>query len=809
MLGAEFIPPWVEEDAPGIESHLPRCGPPLIASGRTQPHQLRLILWEKPAIILRIALPVPLPELFDYLPPAAGPTPVPPPAPGPGLVQAPDPGPDSAQDDLVPALVPGAVPVPLPTVAPGMRVQVPFGAGVRVGMIVALGLDSDQPLERLKPILALIDDRPLLGVGDLALILWAADYYRQPPGEALFAALPARLRRAVPLLVPPSSKEPGPGLTALGKAPATGPELNAHQDAAVSAMLAALGRFQPFLLEGVTGSGKTEVYLRLLLAVVAAGGQALLLVPEIGLTPQLRRRLEARLPGRLVTLHSGLSATARELAWQAAVSGAADLVLGTRSAVFTPLPRLRLILVDEEHDLSFKQQDGFRYSARDLAVRRAQQAGCPLVLGSATPSLESLRNVALGRYARLELPERAGGAAHPAIGLLDIRGQPLRGGLSQVLIRLMREQFAAGNQVLLFLNRRGFAPVLTCHDCGWVGGCPHCDARLTLHLADNRLWCHHCGLVRPLPPACPQCGGLDIRPLGQGTERLEGELQALFPDIRVARVDRDSTRRKGELDRLLAAARAGEYSLLVGTQMLAKGHHFPRVTLVGILDADNGLYGADFRAAERMAQLVIQVAGRAGRAERPGRVVLQTHHPDHPLLQTLRRQGYAAFASAALRERRAAGLPPFSHQALLRAEGTSREAALGWLRFALEAARPLASPAPRVLGASGASSAQGPHSAHGGPCARGDGSASAASGASGIQGGKSTQGTQGGGVSLFGPVPAPMERRAGRFRAQLLVQAHARGDLQGFLAGWIPLLYALRRPAGGRWSIDVDPQELY
>ena len=717
---------------------------------------------------------MPLPELFDYLPPV---------------------------------VEPGLAPAPAP--APGMRVQVPFGAGVRVGMILALGEDSAQPPDRLKPILALIDDRPLLGNRDLELILWAADYYRQPPGEALFTALPARLRRAKPPLIPPPPKEPGRGLARTGKSSVAGPELNARQDEAVSAVLGALGQFQPFLLEGVTGSGKTEVYLRLLLAVLAAGGQALLLVPEIGLTPQLRHRLEARLPGRLVTLHSGLTANERELAWQAAASGGADLVLGTRSAVFTPLPRLQLILVDEEHDLSFKQQDGFRYSARDLAVRRAQQAGCPLVLGSATPSLESLRNVALGRYARLELPERAGGAAHPAIGLLDIRGQPLRGGLSQVLIRLMREQFAADNQVLLFLNRRGFAPVLTCHDCGWVGGCPHCDARLTLHLAEQRLWCHHCGLVRPLPTACPQCGGLDIRPLGQGTERLEGELQALFPDIRVARVDRDSTRRKGELDRLLAAARAGEYSLLVGTQMLAKGHHFPRVTLVGILDADNGLYGADFRAAERMAQLVIQVAGRAGRAERPGRVVLQTHHPDHPLLQTLRRQGYPAFAAAALRERRAAGLPPFSHQALLRAEATSRESVLGWLRLALEAARPLAMPAPRVMGGSGASGAQGAQGAQGSQSASGISGASAASGASGVQGAKSTQGTQGGGVSLFGPVPAPMERRAGRFRAQLLVQAQDRGYLQGFLAGWMPLLYALRRPAGGRWSLDVDPQELY
>ncbi|MGB4334218.1 MAG: primosomal protein N', partial [Chromatiaceae bacterium] len=541
------------------------------------------------------------------------------------------------------------------------------------------------------------------------------------------------------------------------KAPESGPELNPRQTEAIAAVSAALDRFQPFLLEGVTGSGKTEVYIRLLLRVLEAGGQALLLVPEIGLTPQLRRRLARRFPGRLAILHSALNATERERAWQAAASGAADLVLGTRSAVFVPLPRLRLILVDEEHDLSFKQQDGFRYSARDLAVRRAKRAGCPLVLGSATPSLESLRNAAIGRYRRLELPERAGAAAPPAIGLLDIRAQPLRGGLSAVLIRLMREQFDAGNQVLLFLNRRGFSPVLTCHACGWVGDCPHCDARLTLHLADNRLWCHHCGLTRPIPIACPQCGGLDIRALGQGTERLAGELQALFPDIRVARVDRDSTRRKGELDRLLAAALAGDYPLLVGTQMLAKGHHFPRVTLVGILDADNGLYGSDFRAAERMAQLVIQVAGRAGRAERPGRVVLQTHHPDHPLLQILRRQGYPAFAAAALRERREAGLPPFTHQALLRVEANAREASLGWLRLAREAACQL-----------------------GGSC-----------------------------ISLFGPVPAPMERRAGRYRAQLLVQARERPELQAFLAVWVPQIYGIKGQGAARWSLDVDPQEMY
>jgi len=676
---------------------------------------------ENPAIILRVALPVPLPGLYDYLPPLEG------------------------QGEL----------------GPGVRVRVPFGRRQWVGMIVSLAQESDQEPDRLKPVLALLDQRPLLGADDLELILWAADYYRQPPGEALFSALPVRLRQGKPVLAPPEPRDLTdaalPAVRLADAAPAAGPDLNSYQSAAVQAVQAALGRFRPFLLQGVTGSGKTEVYIRLLEAVQAAGGQALLLVPEIGLTPQLRQRLERRLSGRLVTLHSGLTARERELAWQAAAQGRADLVLGTRSAVFVPLPRLRLILVDEEHDLSFKQQEGFRYSARDLAVWRAQRAACPLVLGSATPSLESLRNVEIGRYVRLVLPERAGAAAPPDIRLLDIRSQPLRAGLSAVMIRLMREQFDAGNQVLLFLNRRGFAPVLSCHGCGWVAACPRCDARLTLHLADHRLWCHHCGLTKVIPPACPQCGGLDIRALGQGTERLEGELQALFPDIQVARVDRDSTRRKGELDRLLAGAHAGHYPLLVGTQMLAKGHHFPGVTLVGILDVDNGLYGCDFRAPERMAQLVIQVAGRAGRAERPGWVVLQTHHPDHPLLQTLRRQGYQAFAAIALRERREAGLPPFTHQALLRVESPSRELSLDWLQRAREAGLSLAAE----------------------------------------------------GLSFFGPVPAPMERRADRYRAQLLVQSPGRAGMRAFLAAWVPRLYGIKPQRGARWSIDVDPQEMF
>jgi primosomal protein N' (replication factor Y) len=528
------------------------------------------------------------------------------------------------------------------------------------------------------------------------------------------------------------------------------------QERAVNSVREALGRFRAFLLEGVTGSGKTEVYIQLLQALIAAGGQALVLVPEIGLTPQLQRRLQQRLGVPLATLHSGLSAAERERAWREASSGRAALVLGTRSAVFAPLPSLGLILVDEEHDLSFKQQEGFHYSARDLAVRRAQQRGCPVVLGSATPSLETLHNARAGRYGLLRLPERAGGSRPPQLSLLDIRSQPLRGGLSPLLIGLMQEQLSAGSQVLLFLNRRGFAPVLTCHDCGWVGDCPRCDARLTLHLSDRRLWCHHCGLARPLPVTCPACQGRELRPLGQGTERLEEELRALFPELAMARVDRDSTRRKGELERILTAARKGEYPLLIGTQMLAKGHHLPGVTLVGLLDVDQGLYGADYRAPERMAQLVIQVAGRAGRALRPGRVVLQTRHPDHPLLLTLQRNGYAAFAEAALEERRCAVLPPYSHQALLRADAGDRESATVFLRLAKKEAE--------------------------------------------VLGGKD--------VLLFGPVPAPMERRAGRFRGQLLVQATRRPELQRFLSAWMPRLRTLKRGTRVRWSLDVDPQEM-
>jgi len=726
--------------------------------------------------ILQVAVAAPLPGLFDYLPP---------------------PGVDTA--DL----------------QRGVRLRVPFGRGNRIGFVWALSDHSQLPAASLKHAKALLDREPLLPAEDLDLLRWAADYYQHPLGEVLLAALPQRLRQAQSPQPPrpkawrltvagratdPQSLTRAPRqaalLQALGewprgvaqetlqaecgpcapvlkrlleqgwieschptqpedKTPPAPPQLNPPQADAVAAVAQALGGFRAFLLDGVTGSGKTEVYLTLIEQTLERGGQVLLLVPEIGLTPQLQRRLARRISAPVALLHSALAEGEREAGWWAAREGRAAVVLGTRSAVFVPLPRLALILVDEEHDLSLKQQDGFRYSGRDLAVRRAQQRRCPVVLGSATPSLESLRNARNDRYTWLRLPARAGDAKPPRLDLIDIRSVRLHGGLSPVLIRLLRENLAAGHQSLLFLNRRGYAPLLSCFDCGWVAGCPRCDARLTLHLASSLLWCHHCGWQHRAVETCPKCGGANVKPLGQGTERLEEVLGRLFPEVETARIDRDSTRRRGSLEKLLEAARAGRYPLLLGTQMLAKGHHLPDVTLVGILDLDQGLYGADYRSSERMAQLLIQVAGRAGRAEKPGRVAIQTRHPDHPLLQTLIHRDYAAFAEMALEERSQAQLPPYTAQALVRAEAKDAESP----RQFLEAAVALAGSLPPEL-------------------------------------------------QLWGPVPAPMERRAGRYRAHLLVQAQERSQLREFLAEWVNGLYRLKRTGQVRWSLDVDPQEI-
>ncbi len=701
---------------------------------------------------------------------------------------------------------------------PGMRLRVPFGRTSQVGML--LGWRQTTDAARPREVGECLDPLPLLPTGIMALLQWASDYYAHPIGEVIFSALPSLLRQGEPAerrgmehwrmtccgaMQVPGQLTRAPRQAALLRLltehpeglsasaindlqdnwrpamhklaekewvlreqrpalllPESGisdetPALNAEQQSALASLTTGLGHFGVSLLDGVTGSGKTEVYLRLIAQVLARGEQALVLVPEIGLTPQLLDRFRCRFPVPMAVLHSGLSDRERLDAWLAARDGDAAIVIGTRSAVFTPLARPGVIILDEEHDASFKQQDGFRYSARDVAVKRAQLENIPVLLGSATPSLETLHNARQGRYAHLLLSERAGNARHPELAVLDVRKQPMNSGLSLALVNAMRRHLDADGQVLLFLNRRGYAPTLLCHDCGWVAKCRRCDAHMTLFAGQKRLRCHHCGSERPADPACPECRGTELRPVGAGTERLEEALQSLFPDTGMVRIDRDTTRRKGAMQALLDSVHAGHVRILVGTQMLAKGHHFPEVTLVGMVDVDQGLFSADFRATERMAQLITQVAGRAGRAERPGQVLIQTHHPDHPLLQLLLREGYAAFACAALEERQQANLPPFSYLALLRAEAVDGELPLRFLRQARELAEAL----------------------------------------------------QVHGVQLLGPIPAPMERRAGRVRAQLLLQANRRADLHRLLGPWLQKLETDKLGRKVRWSIDVDPQEMF
>jgi primosomal protein N' (replication factor Y) len=531
--------------------------------------------------------------------------------------------------------------------------------------------------------------------------------------------------------------------------------LTPAQQRAVEEIGAALGGFESFLLHGVTGSGKTEVYLRAILQVLARGEQALVLVPEIALTPQAVARFSARIPGPLAVLHSGLTDGERLAMWRAARSGAAAVVIGTRSAIFVPLARPGLIVIDEEHDSSYKQQDGFRYSARDLAVIRAQHHRIPVVLGSATPALETLHNALSNRYRRLDLPERTGSAGLPRMSLIDLRVHEQRHGIATPSALAMARHLGAGGQVLLYLNRRGFAPTLFCPGCGFAAACSKCDARLTVHLRSHDLVCHHCGARAPTPFACPRCAS-ELRPVGQGTERIEDALDELFPGVPVVRIDRDTVQGRGQIEAALLRVHSGDARILVGTQMLTKGHDFPDVTLVVVLNADQGLFGSDFRASERLAQSIVQVAGRAGRASRPGEVLIQSAYPEHPLLSRLLEAGYDGFARAALEERSAAHWPPFSRLAVLRAEGRSRELAFGFLDAARAASR---------------------------GCTRG-------------------------GVRIQGPAPAVMERRAGRHRAQLLLEAAQRAPLQRLLGEWLPIVEALPDARRVRWSIDVDPLDV-
>jgi primosomal protein N' (replication factor Y) len=695
---------------------------------------------------------------------------------------------------------------------PGERVRAPFGRQRAVGLVVAHAAESALPRARLKPIVESIDAAPLWDETTLGLLRWAADYYHHPLGDVLFGAMPKRLRdggaalrenlhwrlseagraaigagarlgsrqKALVALL----GDEGAAAAVIAEAghqavvrdlvrrgwlesesraesapPAgagrPGPVPTPDQAAAVATVGGALGRFGAFLLHGVTGSGKTEVYLQLIERVLAAGRGALVLVPEIALTPQLVARFRTRLAAPVVALHSSLADGARLEAWRAASSGRAPVVIGTRSAVFTPMPGLGLVVVDEEHDASYKQQDGFRYSGRDLAVARAQRAGVPVVLGSATPSLESLANAASGRYARLSLPERTGRAGKPRVTVVDLRVNPARDGLSPPAIAAIERHLAERGQVLVFLNRRGYAPTLFCSGCGWIAPCHACDARLTVHQSRAVLACHHCGAEETLPFACPRCGN-ELAAVGEGTERVEATLTQLFPRAPLVRIDRDVIRRRGDLEDALAAVNDGRARILLGTQMLTKGHDFPDVTLVVVLAADQGLFGADFRASERLAQQIVQVAGRAGRGDRPGEVLIQTSYPEHPLLKCLVTEGYEGFAALALEERRAAAWPPFSHLALLRADSPARAEAFEFLRAAESVA-----PDRRA-----------------------------------------------GRIRLLGPAPAAMARRAGRHRAQLLVEAPARSALQAFLAAWVPAVAALKPPRTLRWSLDVDPAEV-
>ncbi len=709
-------------------------------------------------------------------------------------------------------------PFALPT--PGIRVLVPFGKSKTIGILLETRDESAIGSDKLKPILRVIDTAPILTADLLALGRWASDYYHHPEGEVLQHMLPTLLRRgeqaspqtetvwristlgatydAAALAKAPKQQalmlllqQHPAGLTpellsehlaqwhtpmralrkkelvlqesvvvtsiAIGNTRSPRPELNAGQRQAVESVCNELDQFNRWLLEGVTGSGKTEVYLHIIEQVLEKGCQALVLVPEIALTPQLLERFEARLPAPIVVMHSHLSDRQRLNAWVAARNNEARVIIGTRSAIFMPLARPGVIIVDEEHDHSFKQQDGWRYHARDLAIVRAQQLNIPIVLGSATPSLESLYNTQQSRYRRLHLPDRAGQAQLPHIAVIDARQTPADQSISPALQQRIRQHLEAGNQALIFLNRRGYAPVYICHDCGWHAECRRCDAHMTVHHASKRLRCHHCGAEQSLNTTCPTCNSGNLLILGLGTEQVEEYCSRHFPGHAIVRIDRDTTRRKGSLEQRLQQAQSGAARILIGTQMLAKGHHFPRVTLVGILGIDQALFSADFRGPEYMAQLVTQVSGRAGRAEQPGEVLIESHQPQHPLLHLLITRGYRAFADAALEERRAAALPPYTRMVLIRAEAPAARTALQFLT-----------------------------------ALRGQ-----------------LQSVIGNAVTLLGPAPAPMERRAGRYRAQLLLQSSQARALHGALDCITKITENLPERRSVRWSSDVDPVEMF
>jgi primosomal protein N' (replication factor Y) len=733
-------------------------------------------------LVFRVAIAIPVYRLFDYRPPE--------------------------QFELA-------------WIKPGIRLEVPFGNTKKIAFLVECIQHSDIDIGKLKRVERILDEKSLLSAKDLALLHWASRYYHHPLGEVFSAAFPVALRQGKAAVIQTEKHyvltESGRAIDSelLQRTPKQKSVLekfqsqpkglsvvelsewnqnwrvsvkqlmeksllelvplgcgvntvhaiirnnilqcNFEQQAAIDRVSDSLGQFGVFLLEGVTGSGKTEVYMQIIHAVLKRGQQVLVLLPEITLTPQLEERFRQRFNVSIAISHSKLTDRQRATAWLSMQSGECAILLGTRSALFTPIKNPGLIILDEEHDASFKQQEGFRFSARDVAVVRGKLLAIPVLLGSATPALESLYNVDKKRYCWLHLSERAGNAKAPLLQLLDIRNKKMREGLSELLIADMRRTLAKNEQVLLFINRRGFAPTLICHSCGWVARCGCCDANLVIHYELGLLRCHHCGQEQRLIKQCPACKTGDLTPLGLGTERVEKVLAEVFIGKVIVRLDRDSTQRKGSLENYLQQINEGRVDIILGTQMLAKGHHFPNVTLVVILDVDSGLFSIDFRAPEKLAQLIVQVSGRAGREEKPGRVIMQTRQPEHPLLTTLISEGYSHFAKSALAERKDASLPPFSYQALLRAQAMDAEMPM----LFLEAVALLAQE----------------HSK--------------------------------GHTHILGPVAAPMARRAGFYRYQLLFQSSRRPELHGLLNMLIPEIEKLKHARKVRWSLDVDPVDLY
>ena len=702
---------------------------------------------------------------------------------------------------------------------PGQRFRVPFGHHAeRIGVLIAITEKSEVSQHKLKKVSAQLDQRPLLSQQTLEFLIWVSEYYHHPIGEVIFTALPSLLRKGkVPTInsecywrptiagnkLPDTELHRAPKQLAVlhflrnypmgisqtqilneyvscqstlrtlatkklaesfEKLPFASDHreanadinLNQAQRQAISTILKNGSKYQTFLLNGVTGSGKTEVYLELIHHTLNNNKQALVLLPEIGLTPQLIQRFKEKFQCNIALIHSAVSEKKRAQAWLSAASGQAGIIIGTRSAIWTPLLRLGIIIVDEEHDLSYKQQEGLRYSARDLALVRAYREKIPLVLGSATPCLESFYNTRKGRYRELKLLQRATGTKLPTINILDIRRCKMHGAIAQPLLNHIKQHLHKGQQILLFLNRRGYAPVMLCHDCAYIMQCPRCNISIAYHKQYDRLRCHQCDHTEKIPAHCPSCSTGSLIEVGHGTERLYETLKSIFPEANILRIDSDSTQRKGSMEKFLENIQTGDADILVGTQMLVKGHHFPAVTLVGIIGIDQGLYSTDYRSLERMAQVIMQVSGRAGRGNIIGDVIIQTHYPNHPLLTTLPQNGYENYANELLCEREQTALPPYSYHALLRAEALNYDDTHIFLSSAREKL-PIASP-PRL--------------------------------------------------EIYGPIRAPLEKRAGRYRSQLLIQSSDRKQLREILKHWVPKLDKIHGTWKVRWSIDVDPQDM-